>query len=168
MPNPITEGYTPIADEQGLSSHDEPIVIDNGPIELDFGGENGVQNVAGSWRRVKATRLQHLLVLQMHGNNIDLFLDKDVDRGQPLVVQLGTQTNPSVASMSFAWQQNDPHRAVVMNPVDVSFDRTDGRKLKPSGGAQLRISKITNGTNFEIDFRTSTGFRSDRVSAILY
>jgi hypothetical protein len=168
MPNPVTQTATPEHEIDAVqSSHDEPIVIDNGPIELDFGARDEVLEVNGQWERVHG-HFHHLLVLQTKpGGDIDLFQDQDLDDSQPLTFHLGTEAEPVVDSIAFTFSTGNGG-AVTLNPGGIAFVKSNGRKLKPAGGPPLRISKIENGTKFAIDLRASSGFRSHRVSAILY
>ena len=166
MPNPGTQTATPL-DDTVQSSHDEPIVIDNGPIELDFGPRDEVQEVNGHWQRVNG-HFHHLLVLQTKANgDIALFEDMDLDSSQPLTFHLGTEAEAHVDSIAFTFPGSDAG-SVTLDPGGITFVKSDGRKLKPAGGPPLRISKIENGTRFAMDMRTGSGFRSHKVSAILY
>ena len=120
------------------TSHDEPIVVDNGPIELDFGpvlhaADEVQQTSSGLWER-KNARFEHLLVLQTKANgDIELFEDKDLDPAQPLTFHLGTNADPNLQSIVFDLSAADKDRTVKLNPGGIVFNKTSQPKVEAFG-----------------------------------
>jgi hypothetical protein len=135
-----------------LSSHDEPFVIDNGPLAIDVGYKHSkdgdvIQDpLTKDWLRGK-TELDRILVLVVspRGEDIIESYQADVDKRSPVVFELGKSDD----RLTLDW----PNPTMLRIHADrfTLYRPNDGRRLKQPGNGGRRISKISGGGLSDID-----------------
>ena len=139
-----------------ITDHDEPIVIDNGPLKIDFGRKHEPDGSNKNWKRECLPLKAMIVMLEDALGNSQPFERKKLKESDVLKFELSTEDMGRTESLEIRVVAAD-EEIVMVSTGDFEKDpRTKGR-IKPKGGA-LRLTKILiNGTTF-LDLAPNGGF----------
>ena len=141
-------------DKRPLNSHDDPVMVDNGPLRLDLRGKTkAAEQVpsAGAAFTREFTFFSQLLIATIKNDDL---------QGPPAIVRLGRTTDivftlkhgAATATVTMRWKKGQPdepyENTLIVEPSGIDLeDDGEGRFKAKSTHKDFRIVKIAQGTN---------------------
>jgi hypothetical protein len=128
-----------------MSFHDEPMVVENGPLGIDVGEEHAQPgNLVASgndWLRFESQLSSIIVVRKKPGSDSsEEFVHFHLDKAQPIQLTLADPPGPAPATGSLSLIFEGPERKTLrIKPNAFTFTR-GSRRLQQAG--QLRMLKI--------------------------
>jgi hypothetical protein len=146
----------------GLSEHDEPIVVDNGPVRIDFGRKKEPTHSGDVWTR-PCMPLRRLIVMRFdREGRVPSPIVHDLSPSHAVTFTLKQRS--VIISVKFVPQSDE---VIHMSPAGEFEQETIRHRLKPKRGRELRIARIEglDSNRNKIDERF--GMTDMRVTAVL-
>jgi hypothetical protein len=161
-----------------MSFHDEPLVVENGPLGMDIGQSHAdivglFAPVAGTdnWLRKASDPTRILVLVKKPNGDVEDFKTTSLDTHAGAVkftLEVPGDPDPAVPTLTLEWG-GLTRDELTIKPDRVKFTR-DGRRLKPSRAA--RIAKvewsIDDKTTDFIDLKDGGNLRHQDVFVALF
>ena len=154
--------------------HDEPIVVDNFPLRIDFGKAQATTPVGNTWERKFPDNFHQLIAIFEDENGVRQRHEvRTALQGANVAItfDLARESNPSsTATLTFTLVPEGTGKKVVMTPQNDAFvleSSGEPGRLKPQNLTDLRLTKVTVGSRPPIVLKPGSAFKKKVMVVIV-
>jgi hypothetical protein len=153
-----------------ISDHDEPVVVDNAPVRIDFGDRDVTSTPGKSFSRPFTKAVHYALVLREKGGSRERPILISHLEGDPVIMKLAREATPTTVAetLTFTVHESGGKYTVRMTATNNDFEQEGAKKgrVKPKGSDDLRLNELAIGAD-TVPFVKDGQFENTKVTILL-